>query len=380
MQDPMQPGQEARMTDHLGQTLRDERKRAGWTMVAFARECRYAASYLRQIENGTRPVTESIAETYDRILKSGGLFKDVHHAEKSGDDVKRRAMLAMLGGAASLGVAAPHLAVELLREELLDAFGSEDWTELSEEYGHAFMTEAPDTLRRRLARDLLALRDTLRHGGSSSAQLASPRLMLIQGMLIANAGDTEDGARWYRAARLAADTTGDDRLKQWIRGREAFRRGYEGTDPKVVLRLAGNADDVEARLASAQAYARLDQRERSRRELDAAWRLYETGDQNEQSIYAMPAWRMALSAGYVHALQGDVTGSDRLLDQVAPPNTVARWQTQREMQRAVAHARARDTRSALDLQRAVIAEAPEEERSAVLSQMCRVVEICASSS
>jgi transcriptional regulator with XRE-family HTH domain len=368
------------MTDQLGQTLRDERKRAGWTMVAFARESRYAASYLRQIENGTRPVTEVIAETYDRVLNSGGLFADLYRAEQSGDEVRRRALLTMLGGVAGLGVAAPHLAVELLRGELLDALGSEDWSELSEEYGQRFMTDPPDQLRTRLARDLLALRDALRGGGNGAARHAAPRLILIQGMMLANAGDTEDGARWYRAARLAADQTDDEHLKQWTRGREAFRRGYEGADPQVVLKLAADAEDVEARLAAAQAYARLDQHERSRRELEAAWRLYEAGDQDEQSIYAMPEWRMALSAAYVHALQGDVTGSDRLLDQVAPPKTVARWQAQRDMQRAVSLARARDTRNALALQRAVIDQAPEEERSAVLSQMCRVVEICATSS
>ena len=380
IQKPIQAGREAGMDEQLGQTLRRERERAGWTVVNFAREAGYSEPYIRMVENGTRPVTEEIASCYDRILKAGGLFADLYRAEQSGDEMRRRSLLIMIGGAAGLGVGSPALATEMLRTDLLDALGAEDWSELAAEYGKRFMIDAPDELRTRLTRDLLVLRDELRAGDRREAQLAAPRLMLIQGMMLANAGETEDGARWYRAARIAADDTGDEPLMQWARGREAFRRGYEGADPRVVLKLADGAEDVEARLAAAQAYARLDQPARSSRELESAWRLHDGDDQDEQTIYAMPAWRMALSAAYVHALQGDVAGSERLLDQVDPPPAVARWQAQRQMQHAVALARSRDAEAALELTRAIEAEAPEEERSAVLSQMCRVVENCATSS
>ena len=363
------------MDDQLGQTLRRERQRAGMSVASFALSASISQSYVRHIENGTRPVTAEIADIYDGVLKAGGLIADLYLAHQNGDDMRRRTLLALLGTVAgTTSVSAPKLATELLRTELLSVLGTDDWTDIAADYGRRFMVDPPDQLRVRLVRDLLMLRNALHDGESVAARMGAPRLMLIQGMMLANAGDTEDGHRWYRAARIAADEAADADLQQWTRGREAFRLGYEGAAPELVLRLATGVRDVEAHLAVAQAYARLDVESSARRALDEAWRLYDVADQDEQTIYTMPPWRMALSSAYVHALLGDVAGSDQLLDQVSPPPSVARWQAQREVQRAVALARSRDTRSALELTRTVTAGAAPDERSVVLSEMCRLVE------
>jgi hypothetical protein len=94
----------------------------------------------------------------------------------------------------------------------------------------------------------------------------------------------------------------------------------------------------------------------------------------------MPEWRMILSSAYVHALLGDTATTDNLLDQVQPPPAVARWRPQRDMQRAVAYARARDVRTGMTIAETVLEHTTTDERSAVLSGMCSEVRRCATTS
>jgi hypothetical protein len=204
--------------------------------------------------------------------------------------------------------------------------------------------------------------------------------MLLNGMLLANSGDVHEGARWYRAARLAADRTGDDQLRQWVRGREAFRRGYEGTTPEEVIRMGADVEDVEAKLAVAQAYARVGEHKMAANELAHARRIHESTDHSEESIYAMPHWRMALSSAYVYALMGDVDDSEAELSEVRPPAAVARGESQLEIQRAVALARSGDTRSGRMMADTVMRSTPAQDRSVVLSEMCREAKMSATQS
>lgn len=173
----------------------------------------------------------------------------------------------------------------------------------------------------------------------------------------------------YRAARITADGTGDSRLREWVRGREAFRRGYEGAAPSEVLTMAVGVEEVEAKLAVAQAYARLDQTAQACIALTEARRLHSTADQSESTIYAMPAWRMALSSAYVYALLGDVKGCDKEHSAVVPPDTVKRWEPQREIQSAVAYTRSGDIASGAVIANKVMHKTPDEERSIVLKEM-----------
>jgi transcriptional regulator with XRE-family HTH domain len=355
----------------LGHALREARQQAGHSTARFAKLLNVSDAYVRSIENGNRPATHEIVEAYDSVLGTGGLLVDLYVAERNGDDMRRRTVLALLGMAASAGVAAPPVFVEALRDRLLASLDLDDWEEIALDYGHRFMIDEPEELQRELTADLLVLRLSLTESDTLTARSAAPRLMLLNGMLLANTGDAQQGARWYRAARLAADRTDDTRLRQWVRGREAFRRGYEGADPREIVRIGESVDDVEAQLAVAQAYARLGEPKLAERGLSDARRIYERADQNEETIFAMPPWRMALSSAYVYALKGDVEHSESELAEVHPPASVARWEAQLEIQRAVALSHSGDQTAGSQLANLVMRATPAEERSVVLSEMCR---------
>lgn len=363
----------------LGNTFRELRKSSGFSAARIAALAYVSEPYIRQIENGTRPMTFAVAEAYDRVLEKGGLLVDLYTADKGGDDVRRRTVLACLATVAGTGVPAADLLSELLRTDLLASLGQPDWMETADDLGQRFTTDAPDVMRLRLSRDLMVLRHALAEE-QSAARLAAPRLMLLYGMLLGNAGQLEDARAWYRAARVAAEDLPDEGLRHRVRGRETFRLGYEGARPETVLALAEGVRDVEAHLAAGQAYARLNQPSRALEALERAQRLYDRAEDDSQSIFEMPEWRMILSSAYVHALLGDTATTESLLDQVQPPPVVARWQSQRDMQRAVAYARARDVGTGMTIAETVFEQAPAEEQSAVLSEMCSEVRRCATTS
>ncbi|MEE1820965.1 transcriptional regulator [Streptomyces sp. BE20] len=54
--------------------MRAARRASGIPWAAFARAAGFGEAYLRNIENGNRPVTASVAAAYDLVLKTGGAF------------------------------------------------------------------------------------------------------------------------------------------------------------------------------------------------------------------------------------------------------------------------------------------------------------------
>jgi hypothetical protein len=163
--------------------------------------------------------------------------------------------------------------------------------------------------------------------------------MTLHRMVLANLGDTPNAARWYRAARLAAGRAGEDDIRQLVRGREAFRRGYKGATPHEVLTVAAGVEDVEAKLATAQAYARIGEPAQARWALTEARRVHVSADQSATTIYAMPPWRVALTAAHMYALMGDVKGCDAELATVTHRIWLRDGEARLGIQRAVAYAR-----------------------------------------
>ncbi|HEY2575352.1 MAG TPA: helix-turn-helix transcriptional regulator [Streptosporangiaceae bacterium] len=367
------------MDEDIGQALRVARKTAGLSIAQLARSITFSESHLRSVENGNRKITHEVVGAYDKALGLGGILVDLFVAGQD-DDLKRRTALSLLGTITAVGVSAPRVIAESLRESILFAVGADDWQDITIEYGRRFMIDSPEVFRQRLTGDLLVLRQAISTSDSSNIQLAAPRLLMLHGMVSANLGNIDDAARWYRAARLAADRTGNDQLRGWVRGREAFRRGYEGAAPSEVLLMSADVQDVEAKLATAQAYARVGERTEALRSLRNAHQIHAITDQSETTIYAMPPWRMALSAAYVYALLGDVNDCESQLATVRPPTSVQRWEPQLEIQRAVALARSGDIIAGIQSADKVMHATPKDERSAVLIEMYREVKVCAARS
>lgn len=355
--------------------MRAVREATGLSFAQLAAATGYSRVCLANVEAGRRAVSdEAIAEyvaAYDRALHTGGLLLDYWTAVQEGDEVRRRAVVFALSTLGSVAISGRDFVAEALRSSILNAIGGDDWHELAVEHGRRFMSDAPAVFRSRLAGDLLNLKGALETAESPSALTAAARLMTLQAMGTANVGDTLGAQRWYRAARIAADTSDDVGLSTWVRGREAFRRGYEGAAPAEVLAIANGVDSqVEALLAVAQAYARLGDRALALQALDDARRLHDSCDQDETSIYAMPNWRMAVSTAYVFALLGDPDACMAELEG-APRPTLRRWDAQYDLQQAVALTRSGDLAGGAAAAREVWHRLPADQRSIVVAQMMR---------
>ncbi|MFF2073162.1 helix-turn-helix domain-containing protein [Kitasatospora sp. NPDC058162] len=62
------------MPDQLRHDMRQARRASGTGWTEFARVSGFGVAYLRNVENGNRRVTESVAAAYDRVLDTGGRF------------------------------------------------------------------------------------------------------------------------------------------------------------------------------------------------------------------------------------------------------------------------------------------------------------------
>lgn len=366
------------MDEAIGQVkakMKGVREAAGLSLAQMAKSTGYSRSCIANIESPRRArgggtIAEYVA-AYDKALSTGGLLLDFWAALQEGDEVKRRAVVFALSTVATVGVSSRAYVAEALRGSILGALGGEDWPELAAEYGRRFMTSPPAVFHTHLAGDLINLKSALERSDSGAARAAAARMMTLQAMGTANLGDTGAALRWYRAARVAADMTDDAALRAWVRAREAFRRGYEGSEPAEVLAVAAGVEgQVEAHLALAQAYARMGETSPALTALDRARRAHEAADHDEATIFAMPGWRMALSTAYVYALLGMPEKCEMELS-ASPPPTLRRWGAQYRMQTAVALSRSGDSVTGTQVAQEVMRELPREQRSIVIEQMYR---------
>ncbi|MCF2526341.1 helix-turn-helix domain-containing protein [Yinghuangia soli] len=59
----------------LGEAMRQARRESGMVWAAFAQQAAFGEAYLRNVENGNRPVTAAVAAAYDRVLGTAGAFE-----------------------------------------------------------------------------------------------------------------------------------------------------------------------------------------------------------------------------------------------------------------------------------------------------------------
>ncbi|MFJ5229354.1 helix-turn-helix domain-containing protein [Kitasatospora sp. NPDC088391] len=62
------------MSDQLRENLRAARRESGMPWADFARATGFTETYLRNVENGNRRLTDQVAAAYDRVLQTGGTF------------------------------------------------------------------------------------------------------------------------------------------------------------------------------------------------------------------------------------------------------------------------------------------------------------------
>lgn len=162
-----------------------------------------------------------------------------------------------------------------------------EWERRADEYAGAYQSLPPSKLLGAVVLDFTEVRAHLerRQPAPARARLChvSACLAGLSGIFLSALGHDRDAHAWLHTGRLAADETGDDKLRAWLTARSSVVSLYYGT-PSSALALADDAATVLGRSASptavrvavirSRALARLGRSDESRRELDRAASLF----------------------------------------------------------------------------------------------------------
>ncbi|WP_405181688.1 hypothetical protein OG225_11545 [Nocardia sp. NBC_01377] len=105
----------------------------------------------------------------------------------------------------------------------------DEWEAKLLQYGTDYMSQGAADIQRRLAADLVVLRQ----------QLDSPRMWAVAARLMTLFAKTYPGSDgnkaicWYSMAAEAADRSEDAEIRVWVRGRAAIALSYEGASLPV---------------------------------------------------------------------------------------------------------------------------------------------------
>jgi hypothetical protein len=320
--------------------------------------------------------------------QSGASF--MHGFDHQEDDVRRRALLAMLAAAAATGPFAQE--GERRRMELLAAVDADvterdadAWERVAFDYAHE-VGRVPDVqvlpelltdieeLHTLIGRSRDPIRKRLIH---SAAHLAAFTAMVYIGL-----GHSRNARRWWRSAARAADESGDEVAASLMRGKQAIFSLYEDRSPLAVIDTAEEAIAVGRNVpcpgvasgyaAKAQALARLERSGEARETLEDLQSLFEglpdavVSDRSSQ--WGWSAQRLHHVASYVHTHAGDVPRAGAAQDQALALYPVGsyRGRTQVELHRAGCLIRAGDVDEGAQHTVQVLERIPSEFRSDLL--------------
>lgn len=169
--------------------------------------------------------------------------------EEADDDMLRRTMLQILGGAGVALGGSLLGAVDRVRRRMDDTLVSatvsptmlDDWEETVAGYGRQYMAVPPLWLLLEVVLDFSEVR---RHCGRRQPIELQERLCRVAaqlaglaGIIMIDLGDHRLSRSFFRTARSAADETGDRALRSWVVAREAAVPFYYG-DPTKAIELA----------------------------------------------------------------------------------------------------------------------------------------------
>ncbi|MFI5618297.1 helix-turn-helix domain-containing protein [Streptomyces sp. NPDC051567] len=215
----------------FGELIRDLRKARGWSQGRLASE-------VDKVHGTT--LTREYVSNWERSKVTPGPFYlaalsaalDVPLAVLEGE-VDRRAFLTDVAGAAIAPVIASDLISAGFAARLRGGPSAEVWEAKLATYGTAYMSMGAADIQRRVSGELVTVQQ----------QLEDPRLWSVASRLMTLYAKTfpgSDGSRavhWYRMAAKAADESGDDEARVWVRGRAAIALGYEGASLDESFRM-----------------------------------------------------------------------------------------------------------------------------------------------
>ncbi|MFC8375713.1 helix-turn-helix domain-containing protein [Streptomyces albidoflavus] len=297
-------------------------------------------------------------------------------------EVNRRTFLSDAAATAIAPVVASELLSAGFAARLRGGPSVEEWEAKLATYGTEYMSLGAADIQRRISGELVAVQQ----------QLEEDRLWSVAARLMTLYAKTfpgSDGAKavgWYRMAAEAADRSGDEATRVWVRGRAAIALGYEGASLGVADVLADQAMAISARpslgllnavMGKAHAAALRGDERTARALLDQGRALFDRAGSYEQtSDYAVPWWRMNVFVSLLTARLGDedaaATAQEASVREL--PAELPRFATHLEMHRGLMRARSGDTAGGVAHARAALDALPPEKHSLTLRLLMSEVE------
>ncbi len=368
----------------VGELIRNLRSARCWSQGRLAAEvCKAATRDTVTRETVSRWETSRIDCPTSFWLRHLATVLQVPLQVLENEKVDRRRFIT---DAAAASVA-PIIAADLIYSGFaaaLDGRGpdAEEWQEKLSAYGQDYMSLGAAEIQKRLAADLLVVQQ----------QLDTPMLWDVSAKLMTLYGKTFPGAdgakalRWYRSAAEAADRSGDDGTRVWVRGRAAIALGYEGASLGMAETFARQAVSISGKpslgrlnalMGMAHVAALRGDRATALEMLDEGRRVFDVAGSDEQaSDYAVPEWRMNVFCSLLLARLGEEHQAGEAQDAAATslPASLPRFATHLEMHRGLMLARAGDCAGGVAHARTALEQLPPEKHSLTLRMLMAEIE------
>ena len=359
----------------IGALIHDLRRAHSWSQSQLAdRLCRHA-------DHAT--VTREDISRWENGHRCPGAFwlthlaavLEVPHAVMQTADVERRTFLT----ATAATVIAPMVSSDLVLHGFTAALRGrypdlDDWEARTDAYGRDYMSAGAAEIQRRLSGDLLVLQQQMETPG---AWQVAAKLATLYGKTIPGS-DGAAAIHWYRTAAEAADRSGNNDTRVWVRGRAAIALGYEGASLPVAQRFADEAMAISDRpslgrlnavMGGAHAAVLRGDRSTALTLLNEGRRLHDRiGSHEQTSDYAVPAWRMGVFTSLLAARLGDESAAMAAQDTALStlPDSLPRFRTHLELHRGLMLARSGDTAGGLAYAENAMSQLPSEKHSLTL--------------
>ncbi|MFJ8230377.1 helix-turn-helix domain-containing protein [Streptomyces sp. NPDC094448] len=364
----------------IGELIRDLRKARGWSQGRLASEINgaFAANLDREYVSRWERSKVTPGPYYLRCLSA---VLEVPLAVLEGE-VKRRTLLSDVAATAIAPIVASDLLSAGFAARLAKGPTGDDWEAKLATYGTEYMSLGASDIQRRVSGELVVVQQ----------QLDTPQLWSVAARLMTLYAKTfpgSDGSRavgWYRMAARAADESGDEQARVWVRGRAAIALGYEGASLGVADVLADQAMAISDRpslgllnaiMGKAHASAIRGDHATARKLMEQGRRVFDAAGSYEQtSDYAVPWWRMNVFVSLLAARLGDENTAVEAQEAARQelPVTLPRFATHLEIHRGLMLARAGDQAGGTDYAWAALHELPPEKHSLTLRLLMSEVE------
>ncbi|WP_323449706.1 helix-turn-helix domain-containing protein [Streptomyces yaizuensis] len=364
----------------IGALIRDLRTDRGWSQGRLASAVNDAFGTNLDREYVSRWERSKVApEAY--YLRCLSAVLDVPLAVLE-NEVKRRTLLTDIAGVAIAPVVTSDLLNTGFAARLSGGPSADAWEAKLLRYGSEYMSLGAEDIQRRASHELVIVQQ----------QLDEPRLWSVAARLMTLYAKTfpgSDGSQavhWYRMAAEAADRSGDDGTRVWVRGRAAIALGYEGASLSIADALADQAMAISDRpslgllnaiFGKAHSAAIRGDAATARSLLERGRHVFDrSGSQEQTSDYAVPWWRLNVFISLLAARLGDestaVTAQEAARNEL--PTELPRFSTHLEMHRGLMLARSGDVTGGVAHAKSALAALPPEKHSLTLRMLMAEVE------